>query len=269
MESERDEVYERIPWETLERTGGDRQWIVYAVCGAVVVGALAYSFVLNRPVAQPVSATQPAVSSVPATSAVPAAVGSPSTTASPVVVAEADLFAVDPERIIQSAATHAEWLAVEYVSSDGGEETTLAGLLPVGAPLPISPEGIQVYVDWAGIRSVSQTGESSFRVEVLVSSLAAKEGQGFVRQPPLVVGVPVEVDPDGGVRATSVPSVSEVAMPSPVDLGLLDVPPEVSAALPEGGDVVGGRQTAEGWEVVMMLTGGDGVSRPVSVEVSG
>ena len=269
MEPERDEVYERIPWETLEPRGGDRQWMIYAVCGAVVLGALAYSFVLNRPIAQPSSETGSVVSSVPATSAVPAAAAPPSTTASPVVVAEADLFAIDPERIIQSAATHAEWLAVEYVSSDGGEEGTLAALLPVGVPLPITPEGTQVYVDWAGIRSVSQTGPSSFQVDVLVSSLVAREGAGFVRQPAILVGVPVEVDPEGGVRATSVPSISEVSLTPAAEIGLLEVPPEVVAALPEGGEVVGGRQTSDGWEVVVMLPGGDGVSRPVSVEVGG
>ncbi|HET9259645.1 MAG TPA: hypothetical protein VFP42_05890 [Acidimicrobiia bacterium] len=269
MEPERDEVYERIPWETLERQGGDRQWLVYAVCGALVLGVLAYSFVLNRPVAQPVPDSQPVVSSVPATSPLPAAAAPPSTTASPVVVAEADLYAVDPERIIQSAATHAEWVAVEYVSSDGGEENTLAALLPIGVPLPVTPDGVQVYVDWTGIRSVSQTGPSTFEVEVLVSSLVARDGGGFVRQPALLVAVPVEVDPDGGVRASSVPSVSEVSMPPPVDLGLLEVPPEVASALPEGGEVVGGRQTSDGWEVVMMLTGEDGVTRPVAVEVSG
>lgn len=269
MEQERDEVYERIPWETLERRGGERQWIVYAVCGAVVLGALAYSFVLNRPVAQPVSDTQTVVSSVPATSALPAAAAPPSTTVSPVVVAEADLFAVDPERIIQTAATHAEWLAVEYVSTDGGEETTLAALLPVGSPLPVTPEGTQVYVDWAGIRSVSQTGPSTFEVEVLVSSLVSKESEGFVRQPALLVGVPIEVDPDGAVRATSVPSVSEVPMTPAAELGLTEVPPEMAATLPEGGELVGGRQTIDGWEVVMMLPGADGVSRPVSVQVGG
>lgn len=269
MEPERDEVYERIPWETLERPSGNRQWMIYAVCGAVVLGALAYSFVLNRPVVQPVPEAHTPVSSVPATSALPAAAAPPSTTASPVVVAEADLFAVDPERIIQSAATHAEWLAVEYVSSDGGAEETLAALLPVGSPLPVTPEGTQVYVDWAGIRSVSQIGPSSFQVEVLVSSLVANGEGGFVRQPALLVGVPVEVDEEGSVRATSVPSLAEASMPPAVELGLTEIPAEVASALPDGAEVVGGRQTVDGWEVVMMMPGGDGVSRPVSVEVAG
>ena len=269
MEPERDEVYERIPWETLERQGNDRQWLVYGVAGAVVLGALAYSFVLNRPVPQPVAQVQPSATSVPATSAVTTAVSPPSTMASPVVVAEADLFAVDPERILESAATHAEWLAVEYVSTDGGEETTLATLLPAGIPMPTTPEGTQVYVDWAGVRSVTPTGPSSFIVEVLVNSLVAHGDEGFVRQAPVVVGVPVEIDPEGGVRATSVPTISEVSVSPVPDLGLSEVPPEVVGALPGGGEVIGGRQTPEGWEVVMMLPGEDGVIRPVSVEVGG
>jgi hypothetical protein len=269
MEPERDEVYERIPWETLEAPRNDRQWLVYAVAGAVVLGALAYSFVLNRPVPQPVAETLPSASSVPATSAVTSAVSTPSTVPSPVVVAEADLFAVDPERILETAATHAEWLAVEYVSTDGGEETTLASLLPAGIPLPGTPDGTQVYVDWAGVRSVTPTGPGSFMVEVLVASLVAHGDEGFVRQAPLVVGVPVLVDEEGQVRATSVPTISEVPLSPVPDLALTEIPPEVAAALPEDGEVLGGRQTDGGWEVVMMRVGADGVTRPVSVEVAG
>ena len=269
MEPEREEVYERIPWETLDRRGSDRQWLVYAVAGAVVLGALAYSFVINRPVPQPVAQVQPSTSSVPATSALTTAVSPPSTVASPVVVAEADLFAVDPERILESAATHAEWLAVEYVSTDGGDETTLANLLPAGVPLPSTPEGTQVYVDWAGVRSVTQTGPSRFTVEGLVNSLVAHGEEGFVRQEPLLVGVAVEVDEEGAVRATSVPTIAPASVTPAPELALTEVPPEVVAFLPEGGEVIGGLQTAEGWEVVMMIPGEDGVIRPVSVDVAG
>ena len=137
MEPERQEVYERIPWETLEKKGSDRQWLLYAVAGSVVLGALAYSFIRNQPAEIPPPATaeaaSAAVSSVPATTttAVPVAPQA-STVASPLVVAEADLYAVDPERLIDQAATHAEWFAVEFVAYDGSERSakTLAGLLP-------------------------------------------------------------------------------------------------------------------------------------------
>ena len=36
MEQERNEVYERIPWETLDQKKGDRQWIMFAVAGAIM-----------------------------------------------------------------------------------------------------------------------------------------------------------------------------------------------------------------------------------------
>ena len=50
------EVYERIPWETLDKQSGDRQWLVIAVAGAVAVGALAYSFVKSQPAPSPPAA---------------------------------------------------------------------------------------------------------------------------------------------------------------------------------------------------------------------
>lgn len=123
MESEREEVYERIPWETLEKKGGDRQWMVYAIAGAVTLGALAYSFIRNQPL-PPARADQSVVTTIAASTATTAGrPATPSSVASPVVVAEADLYAVDPERLVDRAAAHAEWVAVEYVSYDGSEGT--------------------------------------------------------------------------------------------------------------------------------------------------
>lgn len=49
MDQERHEVYERIPWERLERPSGDRQWMLIALAAAVAVGALAFSFMKNQP----------------------------------------------------------------------------------------------------------------------------------------------------------------------------------------------------------------------------
>ncbi|HSK06208.1 MAG TPA: hypothetical protein VK990_01725, partial [Acidimicrobiia bacterium] len=60
MEPERNEVYERIPWETLEEKKSDRQWMTLAIAGAIVLGALAYSFMSNRPPAIAVATTVPA-----------------------------------------------------------------------------------------------------------------------------------------------------------------------------------------------------------------
>ena len=266
MDRERDEVYERIPWETLEKKGADRQWLVYTVAGAIALGALAYSFMKNQPTAPPpaeaVATTAPAVTTTSNMGT------TPSTVASPVVVAEADLFALDPERLIDQAAGHAEWVAVEYVAVDGSEQSrdVLSSLLPEGVPLPEAPEDTQVFVDWARARSVTQTGPVSFEVEVLVRSLLARDEEGFVRQPPFIVTVPVEVGDDGSTRLVGVPSI-EMASPVPTEPVVMSQLPDDLAAEAEssGGEVIGGIESETGWEVVVMGEGPDGVRRPMTL----
>lgn len=271
MENERDEVYERIPWETLEKRSGDRQWIVYAVAGAIALGALAYSFTRNQPLPPP-TADQPVATTIPDTAATTAvAPGAPSTVASPIVVAEADLYAVDPERVIDQASAHAEWVAVEYVSYDGSEEskTALAALLPSGVPAPQAPEGTQVFVDWARTGEVTPTGTVTYDVSVIVRSLLSSDGSGFVRQTPLTVTVPVEVT-DHGPRVTGLPNLSPTVPATTAELSLEPVPEEVILAIGPTGDVMGGRQLADGtWELVIMEEGADGVIRPVAVRPQG
>ncbi|HZD21845.1 MAG TPA: hypothetical protein VE569_00340 [Acidimicrobiia bacterium] len=266
MEPERDEVYERIPWETLEHKSGDRQWLVYAVAGAVVLGALAYSFTRNQPPAPPV-AESPVVSTVPATTDSTAAVSPPSTVVSPVVVTEADLYAVDPERLIDQAAAYAEWFAVEYISYDGTEESNaiLAELLPAGVPLPEAPEGTQVFVDWARAATVTQTGPVAFAVDVVVRSLVGQDNAAFVRQRPLQVSVDIEFGDDGTPHVSQPPTVTAVETTRGQEMGLVSVPEDVVATLGVKGEVIGGRQDPEGdWQVVVMMRGIDGVKRPVT-----
>lgn len=269
MEQERQEVYERIPWETLEKRGGDRQWLVYALAGAVTLGALAYSFMRNQPTAVPPA--EVAVGTTVAATTTTSNIGpTPTTVTSPVVVAEADLFAIDPERLIDQAASHAEWFAVEYFSVDGSEQSreVLATLLPEGVPLPQAPEGTQVFVDWARARSVIQTGPASFEVEVLVRSLSASGEAGFARQPPLTLTVGIEIGDDGEATVATVPSVSPVETKQAPGITLTSVPEETIAEIELGdGEVVGGVEEADGtWVVVVMTTGPDGVSRPVMID---
>ena len=123
MEPERNETYERIPWETLEEKKPDRQWMMMAVAGAVVLGAVAYSFMSNRPAPIPVASLwpQPCRDNSSGTP-VPQAVAQPVATTAPVVTAEADLYAVHPERVIDRAVAHAEWFVAEYLTMDGTEE---------------------------------------------------------------------------------------------------------------------------------------------------
>jgi hypothetical protein len=268
MEPERPEVYERIPWETLEQKHGERQWLAYAVAAAVALGALAYSFTRNQPLPVPDTQVATAATTLPPPVSTPTTVLTPApTVASPLVVAEADLYAVDPERLLDQAVAHAEWVAVEYVAMDGSEQSrsTLTSLLPEGVPLPTADPAVQVFVDWVGARSVTPSGPTTFQVEVLVRSMASSDESGFARQPPRLVVLEIEVGEDGAPRVATVPELRLMPEISPVPMTLQEVPEEVMASLGDV-EVVGGRQDADGsWEVVALQTGADGVTRPVLV----
>jgi hypothetical protein len=268
MEPDRQEVYERIPWETLERKGADRQWLAYAVAGAVVLGALAYSFMRSQPMAAPPPPETVTAATAPATTAPSNMDSTPSTVASPLVVAEADLYAVDPDRLVDQAASHAEWFSIEYVAYDGSEQSreTLQTILPGGLPLPDAPGDTQVFVDWARTRAVSQTGPTSFDVDVLVRSLVSSGESGFVRQPPLVMSVPVEIGEDGEPHVAGVPAVAVVESTDPGQIELLEVPEEVASQIETQGEIVGGVQRSDGtWDVVVIAEWPDGVRRPALV----
>lgn len=264
MEPDRQEVYERIPWETLEKKGGDRQWLVYAVAGAVVLGALAYSFMRSRPTAVPPSPETVTATTATATTTPSNIDSTPSTVASPVVVAEADLYAVDPERLVDQAASHAEWFSIEYVAHDGSEQSqeTLRSLLPTGLPLPEAPEDTQVFVDWARATAVTQTGPTSFEVDVLIRSLVSTGESGFIRQPPTLVSVTVQIGESGRPLVTAVPAVAVVEAAEPAQIELVEVPDDLASRVESHGEVVGGIQQSDGtWDVVVMAEWADGVSR--------
>lgn len=270
MEPERPEVYDRIPWEALERSGRDRHWIVYAVAGAVTLGALTYSFMRGQPAAVPLPAT--VASTVPA-STTESNIGAPSSASvdSPVVLAEADLYAVDPVRLAAQAASHAEWFAVEYIGVDGTDQSReqLVALLPGGIPVPEAPEGTQVFVDWAGAVSVTETEPGSFQVAVLVRSLASRGEEGFERQPPILMEVDVTIGEDGLPRITSAPTLGSPVTATQEPASLTPVPEEVIAQLGQTYEqVIGGVEEPDGgWSVVVMATGSDGVLRPARVTV--
>ena len=274
MDPERNETYERIPWETLEEKKPDRQWMMMAVAGAVVLGALAYSFMTNR--SAPMLAASTVATAVPETipvaSPVPDAVAPPVATTAPVVTAEADLYAVHPERVIDRAVAHAEWFVAEYLTVDGTEEgrAALTALLPAGVPLPAAVEGTRVFVEWVRASEVEEIGQLVYRVTVLARSLAAAANSEYQRQAPLQVEVDVSVAGDAP-QVVMAPRVSP-AQPGPThQLTLVTVPEEIgAAALQQSGasEVIGGIQTPDGgWQVVLLAATPDGVSRPVSVSV--
>ena len=280
MEPERNEVYERIPWETLDEKKGDRQWLMFGVAGAIVLGALAYSFVSNRPAPVSVAttmATTPSLApetSAPLTTVAAAPALPPTVVAVPEVTAEADLYAVHPERAIDRVAAHAEWFVTEFLTVDGSEESraSLTALMPAGVPLPVAAEGTRVFVEWVRATGVEETAPLTYRVTVLARSLAAQDDAAYQRQAPLELAVDISLSEESPQVVTA-PQVRPAASGEPHQLALAQVPEEVgSAALQQaaGTEVVGGVQTPDGgWQVVVLAPTPDGVSRPVTVVVPG
>ncbi|HEX2153234.1 MAG TPA: hypothetical protein VHL52_04590 [Acidimicrobiia bacterium] len=169
MDEERDvEIFERIPWESLEPRP-DRQWIAYLLAGIVVLGAVGISLGRQMAAAPPapltVTTTALAPDPVPpasvttdtVTTETVATVPEPATTWS-----EADLMALPVSSLETSAAALAEWFIVEYFTreEDGGSRS---------------------YVDWAETSQVEWTDTSSAEVTVLVRRLAAGADEAYQR----------------------------------------------------------------------------------------
>ncbi len=265
MGEERHEVYERIPWETLEKTGSERNWLVYAIAGAVVVGALGYTFMQNR--AAPLPATQPEAQTAITSPAPPPLTTEPPVSA-PVVVAEADLYAVNPERLIDTVVAHAERFAMEYFSFDGTQESqrSLDILMPENIPSPEAPGGTQVFVDWVGFAGLVESGPLAYDVDVVVRSLVSNSEGQFTRQATKVATVPIHIDESGRPVVTAPPRVAEAGAESSPAMDLQPLPAEMAAQHQDRfTSLLGGVLLADGrWRVVAMAEGSDGVVRAVS-----
>jgi len=280
VEQERNEVYERIPWERLEEKKNDRQWLMFGLAGAVVLGALAYSYMSNRPVAVTTGSTVPVDAETSAsppvgTEVIPpvaAPMASAPTATAPVVTAEADLYAVHPERVIDRVSAHAEWFVAEYLTVDGSDQATatLASLMPAGVPLPAAPEGARVFVEWVRTLEVEEVAPLIYRATVLARSLAATGEDPYQRQAPLEVVVDISVAGEGP-QVVLPPLVRTASVGPAAELSLIEVPEEVGVMALEqtgGSEVVGGVQTEAGdWRVVVLAAGPDGVTRPVTVSM--
>jgi hypothetical protein len=194
------------------------------------------------------------------------------TAPAPVVTAEADLFAVHPERAIDQAIAHAEWFVAEYLTVDGSEESaaTLGALLPVGVPSPVAADGTRVFVEWVRAAEIEEIGDLTYRVTVLARSLAAEAGGDYVRQPPLGLEIDVSVAGESA-QVVSAPRIAGALIGEAHRLPIGEVPEEVAAAAMEesgGTEVVGGIQGGDGsWDVIVMAPGPGGVARPVTVAV--
>ncbi len=245
--------------------------MVIAVAGAVVLGALAFSFMRDQPgqTAPPV-VTAATVTEAQVAPALPT-LEPPATVSSPLLVAEADLYAVHEEQLHHLVAAHAEWFAVEYYSFDGSEgaRSALAGLLPEGVPTPEAPSGTQVFVDWVRATSVSEAGPLLYQVEVIVRSLVSGPEGGFIRLPTRLSMVEVTLGSEGSPRVTRPPVSAGEAAPVPHQIGLGPLPDQVRDAVEAAhGTVVGGEALPDGgYRVVVMATDPDGVTRPRTVVV--
>ncbi len=262
MESERNEIYERIPWETLEGPQGDKRWLAYAIAGAIAIGALVFSFVRSQPLPAPV-ATSPSMVSVSPVATAPAPATPVQT--SPMVIAEADLYAVDVESYMRAAAGYAELAAIEYFET--GEGSAEPGLMPSGTPAAVVPRGMTVEVDWVGVGSIEAIDHFDYEVEVLVRSRTRSANGELVRQPTRSAVFRISIGPDGTPHVAAPPVVTSLHIASTETLTLVDVPDAIRAQVEAThGPVVGGEPLANGrWLVVAMALGTDGVSRPVTV----
>lgn len=274
MEEKREEIYERIPWETIENPKTDRQTLIIGVAAAIVAGALVYSFVGNRPIDPPGGATT--VSTIPEAVAPPTALAAPLPV--PVVpppaasqsISEADLYAIPPDRLSRLAAAHAEWFVLEYLTVDGaGENETLRMLLPASIPLPTAPAGTRVFVEWVGALAVAEVDVGMYEVEVLARYMVAGDGQTYERVDPEAFSVQVAVT-ESGPQVVTAPAAGPPPVAANSAAALGDLPPEIAAlvlAAHPDSEIVGGAPNPEGsWGVVMLVNGPGGTIRPQMVD---
>lgn len=270
MADNREETYERIPWETLASPKADRQPLIIGLAASIVVGALVYSYVYNRPVEGPVEPvgvqTEPAA---PSTSPVPVAPApGPST---PEVIAEADLYAVAPDRLAMSAAGFAEWFVMEYfTSANGGDASVIRTMLASDIPVPTVPDGTVIFVEMVRALTVGDLDVGRHSVEVLVRYLVSDGGGPYQRMAPEIFTMEVATAGSGFqiVGAPEIrPAVVEDA-PGPI---LGEVPADIAAsaiATRDNAGVVGGSLSPDGsWRVVMTTIGPGGMERPETVVV--
>lgn len=273
MDEKNQEVYERIPWETLEKQGGDRQWLILGIAGAVVAGSLGYSFMSNRPAPlQPSSTEVVAAATAPPTTFAPMAPAPAPAQPAPSLVTEADLFAVDPDRLATEAAARARWVVREYLADDGSsEQGVLRALLPADIPLPSTPEGVLVFVEWVDSVGVAEIDVGTYRVDVLARYMVSSDGGDYQRVDPELFTLDIGMA-DGIPRVLGAPTVKAVDSPTTAGIGLGAVPDAVAAgveALRPGSEIVGGYVDQTGtWNVVVLATGPGGVLRPEMVPIS-
>jgi hypothetical protein len=180
------EVFERIPWESLENGGGDRRWVAYLVAGALVLGAVGVS--LGRqavptpaPVIPSAEPTLPALGISDATAATSPA-PAPASTSAPVTEeggwAEADLMALAEAPVEVTGASVAEWFVTDHFTREGDD-------------------GGRSFVEWAGVVAFSWLDVDRATATVAMVRLATEGTGEYRRLPPEAWEVVLALDEDG------------------------------------------------------------------------
>lgn len=234
--STEDQVSEHLPWEHLTiPPARDRRFLIYGVAAGLVIAVLGVVVVrqLQGPSAEDLTPITPVAApheTAPIEEVTPIpqpAASEPTVTLAlaepeaPRELSEADLRAVEPGGTQQQVAAQAEWFVLEFFTLDPsdpwrGRVETASGLRLPSDLAPDTSGGTTVsYVEWTQTRSVEQIGRDTFQATVLIRRLVAPDGNDFRRLPTERATVILRMEPDGRIRAASLP---DLAIPQAGDL---------------------------------------------------
>ena len=227
-----DQIGEHLPWEHLTiPPSPDRRFLIYGLAAGLVIAVLGVVVVrqLQGPSTEdltpvtPVTMQHETVAAEEVTTNPRSVVTQPPVTMAlaepeaPRELSEADLRAVEPGSIQREVSARAEWFVLEFFTLDPSDpwrdRVEMASGLKLPSDLAPDTSGSPAvsYVEWTHTRSVNQTGENTFQASVLIRRLVAPDGATFHRLPTEWVDVLLQLEPDGRIRAVSLPEVTAPA----------------------------------------------------------
>lgn len=239
------EVFERIPWEALEKQP-DRRWMAYATAMAIVLGAVGITIGRGMATPQPEpppEAMPPVVTTAPArpVDAPAAPPEDPGAIGESPAWSQADLMALPEASLETTAAVVAEWFVVDHFTRE---------------------EDGRSFVDWAGVAELTWTGTTTIDATVIIRRLAALEDDPYQRLPAEAWQVTTElIDGSWAVTHGPVP-VDPPALEASLPSYDLDVPAEVAALVP--GSTTGAHEVGDRWSVEWQWTDDAGLTWTVT-----